>query len=515
MTNAGLRWDLKDAAFLAANPTIILGLNEPIYINDGRYSYGDGTTPLSLLTFFPKVNQKINQSFTVASGVGSITTLTYTPSFLSYIQINGQLITDGLGFTIFGNQITWLNDYTGQSGVASYEYTGSSVLTPSLIGNFLDSSNVSKGNLWNASNYTDTGGIATFTGSSIIINGGVGDFSKTLEYNNWITDRENLTWTDTFTVNGITASTSGYGMQFHSRYNQFMTFALGMDNGGNNGTLFVFNYTGTIIQQISAAIPPVVNGDQLIFKHEIINATLIKLTVTNVTHPATASIQQQFNYNYPFSNILPVVSKFKRIAFGCNMTMTATSIAAVGEYTYPDAIFCGDSKIKGYFATGTTTANTAVGLLQAAKPTKRIYNLSGANETIQDMHDRLAEILSYGSDPLRKTIVPIIIGCNDVRNGTFNSTMKALQIADFNALKAANFDPYICYAIPENTLDITPYNTWANGEPTFTGKVITRTYTDIWSGSGTTPNASYISADGIHPNLAAQTIISNVFNTLI
>lgn len=392
--------------------------------------------------------------------------------------------------------------------------TLSSVVNPIsyLINAFLDLSVVSKGDLLNSANYTDNGGVATFNASTITLNGGIGDFSKWLEYNNWYTDRENLKWSDTITVNTITPTTYGYGMQIHSEYNQFSTWALGLDSGGANGTLYEFDFAGAILQSVALAIPAVVAGNVIRFDLERINSTLIKFTVTNITQSTTASIQRQYNFNSPFTYILPVVSKFKRVLFGLNGTLTASTITATVEYTYPNAIFCFDSKGAGYFSTGTTTANRFVDVIKIAYPTYNIYCNSGANEDITDLSLKLTELLSYKSSHARRTKIFIGVGCNDIRNGTFDVTRKNLLISTFNSLKAANFDPYICYAIPENGLDITPFNTWAASEPTFTGKVITGTYTAMWSGVGTTPNAAYISADGIHPNLVGQTILANVFS---
>ena len=53
MTLVKIKLDVKDAAYISANPTKVLALNEPIYRNDGLVAYGDGVTPLSGLTFLP------------------------------------------------------------------------------------------------------------------------------------------------------------------------------------------------------------------------------------------------------------------------------------------------------------------------------------------------------------------------------------------------------------------------------------------------------------------------------
>jgi hypothetical protein len=53
MTLVKLILDVKDSVYIAANPTKILSLNEPIYRNDGFVAYGDGATQLSSLVFKP------------------------------------------------------------------------------------------------------------------------------------------------------------------------------------------------------------------------------------------------------------------------------------------------------------------------------------------------------------------------------------------------------------------------------------------------------------------------------
>lgn len=64
MTLVKIKLDVKDATWIAANPTKVLALNEPIYRNDGLVAYGDGITPLSGLTFLPLFSSGGIQSIT-------------------------------------------------------------------------------------------------------------------------------------------------------------------------------------------------------------------------------------------------------------------------------------------------------------------------------------------------------------------------------------------------------------------------------------------------------------------
>lgn len=53
MTLVRFKFAVKDAAYITANASKVLGVDEPIFRNDGLVAYGDGVTPLSGLTFLP------------------------------------------------------------------------------------------------------------------------------------------------------------------------------------------------------------------------------------------------------------------------------------------------------------------------------------------------------------------------------------------------------------------------------------------------------------------------------
>jgi hypothetical protein len=69
MTLVKIKLDVKDAAYISANPTKVLLLNEPIYRDDGLVAYGDGVTPLSGLVFKPLFNAPVTS---VNSQTGSV-----------------------------------------------------------------------------------------------------------------------------------------------------------------------------------------------------------------------------------------------------------------------------------------------------------------------------------------------------------------------------------------------------------------------------------------------------------
>lgn len=46
------RFDVKPISYVTSNPTLVLSDGEPIFLEDGSYAFGDGSTQLSALTFF-------------------------------------------------------------------------------------------------------------------------------------------------------------------------------------------------------------------------------------------------------------------------------------------------------------------------------------------------------------------------------------------------------------------------------------------------------------------------------
>lgn len=73
MATVKLYHDVKDGAWLAANLDKVLDDDEPLFLTDGRYTHGDGVTPLSGLTLFPQGSTLESE---LLSG-GEITTGTY------------------------------------------------------------------------------------------------------------------------------------------------------------------------------------------------------------------------------------------------------------------------------------------------------------------------------------------------------------------------------------------------------------------------------------------------------
>lgn len=378
-----------------------------------------------------------------------------------------------------------------------------------IIGDYASIKDSSFISLYNRNNYSiPYPSLVTFTNSNILINGGNGTFSYYYELN-YFTDRQNLKVSTLLEAGNISPASFGFGNSFFDSNGFYTTFAIGMDSGGNNGSMFEFDYSGSVLQYSPSVIPPINSNDTLLIEMELIKTNTIKFSVTNLTQNSYFYLLRNYNFNYPFTYILPDCFKIRFNVFGLVNAKVIDSNIYTNEYKYPDAIFCFDSKAK-YFSTSYSDTNTFCGIL-SSYTNKIIYNSSGVNETISDFHNKMKDLLLYKSRPLNKTKIFIGVGSNNLRFGTFNSFTKNLLISDFLILQQNNFDPYICFCMPEGSLDVTPFNSWVLSEPTFYGKIFTGTFNTLYSGSSYTPNPLYMSPDLIHPNKLGHTQLANSF----
>lgn len=104
-----LLYDIKPPSWIIGN-TAILTLNEPVYISDGRYAFGDGVTQVQALTFFGG-----------GAGSGSVTSVQATVG--GALSVSGGPIT-GAGTLAF----TW-------AGTNSQQILGDGSLTSKITNN--------------------------------------------------------------------------------------------------------------------------------------------------------------------------------------------------------------------------------------------------------------------------------------------------------------------------------------------------------------------------------------------
>jgi len=131
------RLDVKDAAYVAANPTLILADGEPIFLDDGTFAFGDGSTQLSGLTFH--------------GGGGSWGQITGTLSDQTDLQAELDTKQDRVSGLVSGGTIT-IGDYDAggtdndiRVAVCTYFIEGEGEFT-SVQTDFLNIANCASGN---------------------------------------------------------------------------------------------------------------------------------------------------------------------------------------------------------------------------------------------------------------------------------------------------------------------------------------------------------------------------------
>lgn len=160
-------------------------------------------------------------------------------------------------------------------------------------------------------------------------------------------------------------------------------------------------------------------------------------------------------------------------------------------------LFVGDSITHGAYATNMAT--------RWAANVSDSYSISaGSGDGVDRVLDRIQSIVNY--DPAR---VFLMIGGNDILNGTSAATYRANYLAVVNRLKSERIKVVHLLATPRTATDITPLNNWIKSEPTFITDQIIDTYTPL-KGSGTSLAAAFDAGDGVHPNQAGHSLIARI-----
>jgi hypothetical protein len=123
-TLAGVRLGNKSAAWFTANPNVLLGDGQLVYLNDnsGQFKKGDGVTVLSSLPFIGggtsyTAGEEVDTDFT-----GTTFNLPNTPNFIYGVFVNGQRFTTTVDYSVSGNNIIFVNSRTNDSITVVYQY---------------------------------------------------------------------------------------------------------------------------------------------------------------------------------------------------------------------------------------------------------------------------------------------------------------------------------------------------------------------------------------------------------
>jgi lysophospholipase L1-like esterase len=335
-------------------------------------------------------------------------------------------------------------------------------------------------------------GPATFTnsGSTIAVSGGTGVFTNYYVYN-YYSCLEKAKWSVTFTVNSTGASDFGIGIGLKSRSTNDPNrnvVAHFVTTGASKGKVNFYTATSSLGKTSTGSVN-VNNGNSITVNCEL-DLNFFKVTVLNNSTLETYTESLQFNgFSYPQTlPFFPNTWSPALFAFGGSQTVTSFNLSSE-EMTRAEYLVIGDSKSKGYFS---LAFNNRFGYLLDNRVN------SGASDKTGEVVLRLPEIVAL--NPKR---VILFIGCNDVRFSVPAGTWQANFNTINSTLAAAGITVYNCLPIPEDSINLTTLKNWIDAN--LSNKI------DLWtpfldgvSGLAT----AYDVGDGVHPNQAAQSVIS-------
>jgi lysophospholipase L1-like esterase len=213
------------------------------------------------------------------------------------------------------------------------------------------------------------------------------------------------------------------------------------------------------------------------------------ITAKNITTGgATSTYTYVTAYAYPFTPT----------TWQCSMRFTIWNVGSASTCTISDfnvttnqvsnvpTLFVGDSKTSGSGASSAANTIWAVGSSVLVKECN-----AGPGDETQNVIDRLTEIIAY-----RPKNVILWIGCNDLRFGVPTATWQANYSTIVTTLQNAGITVYNVLSSPENSLDVTPLNSYIQARYSN----LIDAYTPLLNIGGTGLNPIYNCGDGVHLN---------------
>lgn len=102
-----LIFDVKAPSFLTGN-TNVPKAGEPVFLNDGRYSFGDGVTQFQNLVFF-NTTSLTDDKQTFLNADGNAVTVPHVPVFVSGVFAGPGYLSEGIDYTRSGSTFTFLS----------------------------------------------------------------------------------------------------------------------------------------------------------------------------------------------------------------------------------------------------------------------------------------------------------------------------------------------------------------------------------------------------------------------
>lgn len=372
---------------------------------------------------------------------------------------------------------------------------------PYQIGSLVDSAD-----FYNSANWSVIGSpSATFNTSSInfAATGPYFNFNNGIVFNPFISGRSKIRfYFDTVINSSTTGVNIGFRYYINNTNTGHFSALFGFNGDFGNGYISIHKDT-TSYGSATYPVAPI-NGQTMRVFIEI-DESLVKCSMQNITTGGvTTTVTANFIYTYPFTNpyqqngyklsINTLGGNFDVSNIHCDTSAFTQSYLVIGNSKTATAF-------PGSFA------NSFVGLLKAANPTKNIYYDASINETVNDWLARIADLKAY-----QPKLVFVVDCSNDLRFGVTNIATKHTQlIAEFASIGAT------CVFVnmfPETGRDARTTNTLL--EPVYGASNVVDVYSLLVNpASIPNPQAIYITADGIHTSAAAQSVISGAMQTKI
>jgi len=356
------------------------------------------------------------------------------------------------------------------------------------IGDLIDDDLYSSGN-WSIIGNPDV----TFNANSINLAaaGPYLNFNNGIVFDPFISNRSIIKWQGDLVVNS-------FGTGFYIGFRNYL------DDSASNMFQALFGFDGTFgfgsislrkgtTEQVGGVYPSSISlGDVLRVKIEIVES-LVKCSMQNITTGgALTTVSSNFVYTYNFTE--PFQQNTYKISLNtCGGDYTVSNLSCTSTAMTQGILIIGNSKTATAFPD--TFANSFVGRLKIANPTKNIYYDASVNETVDAYLARIEDLKKYLS-----LKVFIVDSSNESRYGTSNVVTKMTSLK--TQLEANGSQVYYVNTMPETVLDVRVINTEI--EPVFTPNVLDAYSLMVDGGNIPDPLPAFIAVDGIHPNAAFQ-----------
>lgn len=351
------------------------------------------------------------------------------------------------------------------------------------------------GTLYNGSDWANLNdfsqsGSGTWSASSgnISSSGGTGVFTNTLNLKDTIANERWRIYIR-FSPSDKTATSYGIGVGLRSVNGYTAYHALGrisLATGANEGKVYLNGSTAHTQLNVSATGVSYSVGDSIVM---IVERKLDSLFISAYNHTtASAAVTTSYKYSISTSPYMPNTGTLSVYAFGGTQLIDSINIQTNTVKNSALAIV-GDSKTVGYIASA--FESRIASQLNLYYPST--IALPGGSDRTAEVLARVDEIIY-----LNPTSVILCIGSNDIRSSVTTGTWQANYSAIVSRLEAAGITVY--HMVPrETSIDVSALQTFVVAN--WPGNVIA-----VWQAMSPSP-ATYLNADGVHPNQTGQDLI--------